>query len=74
MNRIASAILIQMVRDWSKIANRSEILRFMDSEQFFLYAEIVNLDAGKIRSMLLANTYDRSISLRAHYRKEVRYG
>ena len=55
MNNLAAAVLIQMVRDWNKNANRPEIQRFMNSERFTLYAEIVNIDAGKMRGIVAAN-------------------
>lgn len=73
MKNLVAAILIQTVRDWAKVANRPEILRFMESEQFALYAEIVNIDAGKMRNMVAANSFTKR-SLRAPYHKEVQHG
>ena len=73
MNNLAAAVLIQMVRDWNKNANRPEIQRFMNSERFTLYAEIVNIDAGKMRSMVAANSFDKH-SLRSPYHKGVQHG
>ncbi|MFC1878762.1 hypothetical protein ACFLZW_02500 [Chloroflexota bacterium] len=67
MERLASAILIQTVKDWNDESKRPEIRSFMTSTWFVTVVEMAGLDPGSIRAKLESGSF-ANISLRAAYR------
>ena len=70
MERLASAILIQAVKDWEIEKDKAEILAFLASDWFEMLVEAAGLErdrAPAIRAQFETRTY-QPVSLRAAYR------
>jgi hypothetical protein len=70
MKRLASAILIQTVKDWDDEAKRPEIREFLSSPWFDDLAELAGFEAKQtaaIRAKLIAGDFGKG-ALRAAYR------
>jgi restriction endonuclease Mrr len=67
MEHLASAILLQTMKDWENSKERTEIQGFLESRWFETLAELTELDPVKIRVQVITGNYQRKI-LRAAYR------
>ena len=70
MERLAGAVLIQMIEDWERGKDEVGIQAFLKSEWFETLVEAAGLEresAQNIRVQLVTGTYTR-VSLRAAYR------
>ena len=67
VNRLISAILIQVVKDWQRPEYRSEIQVFLNSAWFDELAEAIELDPTNYRIKLVGNKVQVE-NLRAAYR------
>jgi hypothetical protein len=69
VNRLISAILIQVVKDWQRPEYRSEIQMFLNSEWFDELAEAIELDPVNYRIKLKADKFQVE-KVRAAYRSQ----
>ena len=67
MDRLAGAILIQMLKDWERGKDRDEIREFLSSAWFQQLADAVGMDPKDICSCMVSGSYN-SAKLRAAYR------
>jgi hypothetical protein len=67
MERLASAILIQAIKDWEDEDRHPEIWAFLGSTWFENLAEMAGITPEVVRTKLVAGTYAR-VNLRAAYR------
>jgi hypothetical protein len=72
-NRLISAILIQVVKDWQRPEYRSEIQVFLSSQWFDELAEAIELDPANYRIKLEAGKLQVQF-LRAAYRSQKKNG
>jgi len=66
--RIASAVLIQAVKDLRNSEERNSSLEFFNSQWFTALAEIAEFDGKAISRQVNNGSYNKNVSLRAAYR------
>ncbi len=67
MERLASAVLLKALQDWSNPRRRQEVEAFLDSEWFNSLAQIVELDPNAVRIKWRAGQFEQ-LQIRAAYR------